>query len=197
MSAAPALLPTPLYESRPIKRTRRTKAEMQVIRDGLFEILREQHPMSVRGVCYQASNRKLIDKTEAQFKGTVTRLLGLMRREKVIPFKWLTDSTRWMHKRPSFDSLTDWLEETSRFYRRSVWANQAVNVEIWCEKEALAGVFMEETDPWDVPLMVAKGYSSMTYLYAAAEHIAAQGKPANIYHFSYYDPSRQNIPRVI
>ena len=170
---------------------------MQTIRDGLFEIVREQRPMSVRGVCYQASNRKLVEKTEAEFKGTVTRLLGAMRREKRIPYTWLTDATRWMHKSPSFDSLTEALEETQSFYRRSLWANQRVRVEIWCEKEALAGVLMEETDRWDVPLMVSRGYSSLTYLYSAAEAIVAAEKPTFIYHFGDFDPSGIDIPRVI
>ena len=36
-----------------------------------------------------------------------------------------------------------------------------VYVEVWCEKDALAGVLMEETEVYDVPLMVAKGYSSI------------------------------------
>ena len=41
------------------------------------------------------------------------------------------------------------------FYRRDLWAAMPVYVEVWCEKDALAGVIMEETYPWHVPLMVA------------------------------------------
>jgi hypothetical protein len=33
-------------------------------------------------------------------------------------------------------------------------------------------VLVEETDPLDVPLMVAKGYSSKTYAFCAARDIA-------------------------
>jgi len=36
----------------------------------------------------------------------------------------------------------------------------------------LAGVLVEETFPWDVPLMVTRGYPSLSYIYEAAEAIA-------------------------
>ena len=74
-------------------------------------------------------------------------------------------------------------------YRRDLWHGADVYVEIWIEKDALAGTIMEETDPYDVPLMVAKGFSSETYLYEAAETIADEDKPAYIYAFFDHDPS--------
>jgi len=49
----------------------------------------------------------------------------------------------------------------------------------------------EETDPYDVPLLVARGCSSETYLYDAAQAIAAKNKAAYIYHFGDHDPTGQ------
>jgi hypothetical protein len=72
-----------------------------------------------------------------------------------------------------------------------------VYVEIWCEKDALAGVLLEETRVYDVPLMVAKGYSSITFLHSAAKAIQAKGKPAYIYHFGDLDPSGVDAARDI
>jgi hypothetical protein len=54
------------------KRSRRTKAEMQDIRDGLFEIVEADQPMSVRQVFYQAVTRSLVDKTELAYKAIVS-----------------------------------------------------------------------------------------------------------------------------
>ena len=45
------------------------------------------------------------------------------------------------------------------------------------------------TNPYDVPLMVAKGFSSETYLYEAAQAIVGEDKPAYIYAFFDRDPS--------
>jgi hypothetical protein len=56
---------------------------------------------------------------------------------------------------------------------------------------------MDATAPWDVPLMVAKGYSSLTFLNSAAEAIAEQKKPAYIYYFGDYDPSGLDIARRV
>jgi hypothetical protein len=72
-----------------------------------------------------------------------------------------------------------------------------VYVEIWIEKDALAGVLLEETKVYDVPLMVARGYSSLSFLHAAAMAIKARGKPAHIYHFGDLDPSGVDAARDI
>jgi hypothetical protein len=52
----------------------------------------------VRGVFYQAVTRGLVAKTEAEYKRTVIRLLGIMRREGELPYGWIADETRWMRK---------------------------------------------------------------------------------------------------
>jgi hypothetical protein len=70
-------------------------------------------------------------------------------------------------------------------------------VEIWCEKDALAGVLFEETEVYDVPLMTARGYSSLTFVHSAARAIKAKGKPAFIYHFGDLDPSGVDAVRDI
>ena len=56
---------------------------------------------------------------------------------------------------------------------------------------------MSETNPYDVPLMVAKGFSSETYLYEAAEAIADKDKPAYIYAFFDHDPSGKHSAKHI
>ena len=67
-------------------------------------------------------------------------------------------------------------------------------VEVWCEKDALAGVLMTETEVYDVPLMVARGYSSISFLHPAAQAIKAKKKPAYIYHFGDLDPPVSTPP---
>jgi len=85
--------------------------------------------------------------------------------------------------------------QTAETYRRSVWLDQESYVEIWVEKEALAGVFYRETAKWDCPLMVTKGYPSLSYVHSAAKTIEAIKKPAYLYYFGDYDPSGVDIAR--
>jgi hypothetical protein len=120
-----------------------------------------------------------------------------MRRAGEIPFSWIADTTRWMRKPTTYSSLENMLKRTAEAYRRSVWDNQEAYVEIWLEKDALAGVLYEATSVWDVPLMVTRGYPSLSYLHSAAEAIAAQDKPTYLYYFGDYDPSGLDIPRKV
>jgi hypothetical protein len=66
---------------------------------------------------------------------------------------------------------------------------------VFCEKDALAAVLGQETDPYDVPLCVARGYSSISYLHEIAKVIESAGKPAYVYHFGDHDPSGQDAAR--
>jgi hypothetical protein len=124
-------------------------------------------------------------------------LLGEMRRDGMVPWGWIADHTRWMRKPRSYASLEQALAETAQLYRRNVWREQDAYVEVWLEKDALAGVLCPITDQWDVPLMVSRWYSSLTYLYEAAQAIRQQGKPAHIYYLGDWDPSGIDIPRNI
>jgi hypothetical protein len=138
-----------------------------------------------------------IPKTEAAYKNVVGRLLLKARIAGDIPFDWIADNTRWMRKPRTYGSMQDALETCARAYRRAVWDDQDAYVEIWTEKDALAGVLLEETRTWDVPLMVSKGFSSVTYLYEAAKAIEAEGKPAYLYYFGDHDLSGVHIDKAI
>ena len=184
-----------IYRARPTNR--RTKAEIERIRGYLYATLAADNPMTVRQIFYRMVSLGAIAKTEGEHKNTVVRLLGQMRREKVIPFDWLSDSTRWMRKPTSFSSLDEALRRTAQTYRRALWDNQDAYVEIWLEKDALAGVLFEETGQWDVPLMVTRGYPSLSFLNSAAEAIADCGKPVYLYYFGDHDPSGVDIPRKV
>ncbi len=175
---------------------------MDVIREGLWNIVAQGRPMTVRQVFYQAVARGLVAKTESEYKYTVGRLLTEMRLSDdpfalSIPFDWIADNTRWMRKPRSWSSVEDVLRETAQFYRRRLWDEQDAYVEIWLEKEALAGVVYPITEEWDVPLMVTRGYPSISYLHIAAEAITAAGKPAYIYYFGDHDPSGVDISRNV
>ncbi len=186
------------YRSSPTrKRRRRTKVEIEQIREAIFATLAADHPMTVRQVFYRLVSQGVIEKTEQEYKNAVGRLLLSMRIEGIIPFGWIADNTRWMRKPESYSSMEEALLLTAETYRRALWDNQDAYVEVWTEKDALAGVLMEETEPWDVPLMVTRGFSSITYLHTAAMAISAEGKPAFLYYFGDHDPSGVHIDRVI
>ena len=192
-------LPEQPYVSRPIRRRRRTKAEMNAIRAAIYQALEADQPMTVRQVFYRLTSEGVIEKIEPEYQ-TVVRLLGEMRRDGSLPYEWLADATRWMRKPTTYSSVEEALRNTAQTYRRDLWNDGSEYVEIWLEKEALAGVLVDVTDPWDVPLMVTRGYSSISYLHSAAKTIYErhkQGKRTTLYYFGDRDPSGVDIDRAI
>jgi hypothetical protein len=120
-----------------------------------------------------------------------------MRRAGDLPYEWLADNTRWQRKPNTFNSVEQALKQTAQFFRKALWANVNAYVEIWLEKDALSGVVYPITAGYDVPLMVARGYASLSFLHTAAEYINGLKVPAYIYHLGDYDPSGVNAGEKI
>jgi hypothetical protein len=184
------------YRASPIKRVRATRIELQARRDDLFAIVAEQRPMTVRQVFYAATVRGVVEKTERGYRKVQDDLVD-MRETGALPYSWLADSTRWMRKPRSYGSMAEALAETARLYRRDLWVDAGQRVEVWLEKDALAGVVYDVTDAFDVPLMVTRGYASLSFLHSAAMAIAASGVPSFIYHLGDFDPSGVDAARAV
>jgi hypothetical protein len=184
------------YQASHEKRHRASKAEVEHRRNSLFEIISVMRPMTVRQVFYQATVRDVVEKSEAGYNKVQTDLV-LMRKAGELPYNWLADNTRWQRKPHTFDSVEDALNETARLYRKALWADSDAYVEVWLEKDALAGVVMPITALYDVPLMVARGYASLSFLNSAAEYIAELAIPTFIYHLGDFDPSGVNAGEKI
>ena len=188
------------YRACSIRRDRRTRAEIDDIKAGIAAILKADHPMTVRQVFYQLVVRALIEKSEKEYQGTVIRLLTEMRLDGTVPFRWIVDESRRRRITETYDNVTDALEATANFYRRSALREAEHYVEIWCEKEALAGVLWDVVSEYDVPLMISKGMPSLTFLYGSFQEIyraAETGKQTYIYQLGDHDPSGVLIPRTI
>jgi hypothetical protein len=178
------------------KRHRASKSEVVSRRSALLAIVAEMKPMTVRQVFYQATVSGLVEKSESGYTKVQTDLVH-MRRAGILPYDWLADNTRWQRKPNTFQNVEEALNETARFYRKALWADAGRYVEIWLEKDALSGVIYPVTSQYDVPLMVARGYASLSFLHTAADYIDSLVVPAFIYHLGDYDPSGVNAGEKI
>lgn len=169
---------------------------MAARRKVLLDIVEEGRPMTVRQAFYQATVLGLIEKTENGYAKVQSDLVWL-RRNGDMPFHWLADNTRWQRKPRTFDDVETALRDTATMYRKSLWRDAKVNVEIWLEKDALSGVIGEITYKYDVPLMVARGYASLSFLHTAAEDMEFSDKPTHVYHLGDFDPSGVNAGEKI
>jgi hypothetical protein len=165
----------------------------KILRDEIRAAFAEADlPVTVRQMYYLLTVRGAVEKSEAGYR-QVQRQLVLMRREGLLDYDWIADNTRWVRRPTTYSGVADALRRTAASYRRNVWEDLPVYVEVWCEKDALAGVLMDVTGPYDVPLMVAKGFASESFIYSAAEAIKESYKPGFIYYLGDFDPSGVNM----
>lgn len=178
------------------RRSRSTKRAVEHRRDAIVAIVMKMQPMTVRQVFYQATVMALVDKSESGYDRVQTDLTHL-RRAGAIPFEWIADNTRWQQKPRTYPSPLHAINEIARTYRKSLWHHAPSYVEVWLEKDALSGVILPETAKYDVPLMVARGYSSLSFLHMAAQSLNRLDVPAFIYHLGDFDPSGVNAGEKI
>jgi hypothetical protein len=177
-----------MRRSSPVKKYT-TRSNSDLIQASILAIFMEMDPrLTVRQIYYALTVRGVVPKTENGYRQTCYQL-KIMRERGFIPYGWIADNTRY-HIKPETDpSLEAALDRWQASYRKDLWVSQRDYVEIWVEKDALAGVISPITEKYDVPLFIARGYSSQTFIYDAAEQIISIGKPTFIYHFGDHDPS--------
>ena len=49
------------------------------------------------------------------------------------------DNTRWQRKPRTFNGVQEALYDTARLYREALWSGVRAYVEVWLERDALAG----------------------------------------------------------
>lgn len=176
-----------IYQAGLLKRNRATKAEMEARAHFLIDYAKCNAPVTVRQLFYAATIRGLIDKTEGGYNKVQAQVLAL-RRDGRLPYRYIADATRYMRKPTTHDSIYSALEDTALLYRKALWADSDIAVEIWIEKSALAGVIYPVTEDYDVPLMPTGGYTSETFAHGAVS--AMQGRNKTLVIYSLYDFDR-------
>ena len=68
------------------------------------------------------------------------------------------EGTTFPRKPKTYGSLAVFLEQSQALYRKAVWDEIEERVESWIEKDALAGVVVDITDAWDMPLLVMRSF---------------------------------------
>ena len=179
--------------ARTIKRSRRTKAEIEQLDAQILDVLRTDHPQSVRHVFYRMTDPRLpepVEKSDSGYRQVQRRCVQL-RRAGRLPYWWITDATRRGYFTPVYRGASDFLRSVSGHYRADLWQYSDHYVEVWVESRSLAGVVEDDCEELAVSLYPAGGFSSITLAYEAARHINrfADGRQVNIFYIGDYDPA--------
>jgi hypothetical protein len=180
-----------VYGASPVRRRRRTNAELAGVDEAIVDAVRADHPVTLRGVYYRVVSAGAVEKTEKAYQ-LVGRQLLKLRRSGVVPYSWITDGTRWVTRPTTWTGIDEMLEDAAASYRRALWHDQPHEVQIFTEKDAISGVILPITERWDVPLGVLRGYASESFAHSMAESIRAaldRGKTVHVYQLGDHDPS--------
>ena len=117
-----------------------------------------------------------------------------MRLAGTVPWEWMVDRLRRPRSWPMWDDLPEFVESVRLSYRRDVWVNQPEYVEVWCEKDALSGIFEEVLEPYGVTLNVGRGFDGWSSIKDASDRL---GHSSTVLYFGDFDPSGEDISRSL
>lgn len=174
----------------------------------LDEYQQQGFRMTLRQLYYQLVSRDIIPNEEKSYKklGVLVsdaRLAGLLDwdaiedrgRSPSSPFHW-----------DGVDDVLRSIEETVAGYTLDQWRGQDCYVELWVEKDALAGVLQPLAHKHHVTLMVNKGYSSQSAMYESAQRFLRRmettedegfDKIGVLFYLGDLDPSGEDMVRDI
>lgn len=178
-----------------IKRTRRTKEQVEALDQQILDVLAEDHPQSVRHVFYRMTDPRLPESVEKSDRGYrhVQHRLKELRRAGRVPYGWISDSTRTGFHVNTFSSASDFIKQTARWYRQDLWRDSEAHVEVWTESRSIAGVILDTCQDLAVSLYPCGGFASISHAYQAATYInhvvQETGKTPVVLFIGDYDPA--------
>jgi len=166
--------------------------KLNKVRDILKE-LEDYKPLTLRQVYYQLVGKGYIENKVTQYT-MLSTLLKHARLDGYISWDDIEDRVRAYHDLTGWGSKEQFIGASLRQfltgYQRDLLQSQDVYLEIWIEKDALSSIFTRVATPYTVPVVVCRGFSSVSFLYDYKERLSTQGdKDAILLYFGDFDPS--------
>ena len=160
------------------------------------EVLTELHdykPLTLRQIYYQLVGKGCIENTVSQYN-MLSKLIKWARIDGHISWGDIEDRVRVYHDLTGWANSQDFVQyDLSQFlegYRRDLLQSQDEYTEVWIEKDALSSIFIRIAYRFTIPVVVCRGFSSISFLHAFKERLDyhANKQPIMLY-FGDFDPS--------
>ncbi|MBN9133931.1 MAG: hypothetical protein J0H48_11300 [Nitrosospira multiformis] len=189
------------YRAGPIKRVRRTAAQVAQLDRQIIEVLRQDPRQSVRHVFYRMTDPRLpepVEKSDRGYKHVQERCVAL-RRSGAIPYAWIADMSRQGYYVDTFSGASDFVERMAGLYRADIWADADYRCEVWAESRSIASVLLKDCRELAVDLFPCGGFSSLSFVHQAAEqhNNSDDWRPLQIFYIGDYDPAGVLIDRSL
>jgi hypothetical protein len=170
--------------------------------------------LTVRQIFYRFVSIGVFPNTQSSYN-TLDKALTIGRQRGLIPFEAIEDRVRefiggenpFSDETPDdvfsdavgeYESAEETFQDSWQNYCLPYWYGQPRYVEVWLEKDALAGVFQQVTYNYNVCLAPCRGYPSLSFLYEAVKrlhHMDRGEKEIVILYFGDFDMRGIDIQR--
>ena len=176
------------------------RAERLIIIGQANEIIEEYqaqgYSITLRQLYYQFVARGLLPNTPKEY-GHLGTIINGGRLAGYIDWEAIVDRTRKTVENQHWNSPREIIECIAKTYKIDTRATQSKRIEVWVEKEALAGVIERTCRGLDVMSFACKGYVSQSSMWEAAQRIRNDGRSTIILHLGDHDPSGIDMTRDI
>ena len=161
----------------------------------VIEVLTElddYKPLTLRQIYYQLVGKGYIENKVSQYT-MLSKLLKWGRIEGYIAWEDIEDRVRAFHDLTGWGSSDDFIQAHLRTflrgYTRNLLQSQDKYIEIWIEKDALSSIFTRVANPYTVPVVVCRGFSSVSFLNDFRTRLNRDGRKKVMLYFGDFDPS--------
>ena len=157
------------------------------------------YDLTLRQLYYQFVSRGWIPNTDKSYK-RLGEIINRARLAGMLSWRYIVDRTRSLRGVSHWDTPGDIIDAAASSFRLDKWIDQPTRVEVWVEKEALAGVVQRAAEQRDVSWFSCRGYVSQSELWGAAQRLiryVRAGQNVVILHLGDHDPSGIDMTRDI
>jgi hypothetical protein len=158
------------------------------------ETLERERPMTLRQLYYRLISAGALRNDQKEYK-RLGAVMTRLREAGDVPRTWIVDHVRSTLKPSSWTGLADFADTVRDAYRKDFWASLPDHVEVFVEKDAIAGTIQPVTEEYDIRLRVCRGYSSVSFAGEIADLWAEIVKPIFAYYVGDFDPSGFDLER--
>lgn len=159
---------------------------------------RQGFVLTVRQLYYQLVARDYIANNLREYK-RIAGLLNDARLAGLVDWDAIEDRTRDFIRRSRWTDGAHILENCAKQFHMDMWDNQDRRMFVIVEKEALVGVLERVCREFDVPLLAARGYPSVSvvrdFVMSDLAPTVDHGQSIKILHLGDHDPSGLDMTR--
>lgn len=185
---------------REFRLSKANKERLALINEIIEEYKAEGYTLTLRQLYYQLVSRDVVANKQEEYT-KLSKLLKEGRMSGVVDWSAIEDRLRQIRRSPTWENPEAILQAAAEQFALDSLKGQEVYIECWVEKDALSEIVKRAADEYQVPVMVNRGYGSVSMIYDAYKRITKAYKDgaerAVILYLGDHDPSGLDMIRDI